>query len=266
MPLHVCYSAKSIIVRRRAALWSSVRYRRVPHYRATRATERHCMRTIKIVSRIAVAACTACFAALLLASCGSVQQQTDAAQLNREYMSSVNRISNEASEDLATFSQAASQGDLAAMRIAADDAAETLGKISDLTAPDALKEVHEEYKAGVSDLSTALEQYIELYSSVANGTSSTDSAEQSGESSANTEFDEAALAQVQETYQSGIDHLSKADSMVAEIAGANQSGQNTQGGQAAQSIQNATGDQQQNSDQAQSDGQSSDGGAQDSQA
>ena len=221
------------------------------------------MRTIKIVSRIAVAACTACFAALLLASCGSVQQQTDAAQLNREYMSSVNRISNEASEDLATFSQAASQGDLAAMRIAADDAAETLGKISD---PDALKEVHEEYKAGVSDLSTALEQYIELYSSVANGTSSTDSAEQSGESSANTEFDEAALAQVQETYQSGIDHLSKADSMVAEIAGANQSGQNTQGGQAAQSIQNATGDQQQNSDQAQSDGQSSDGGAQDSQA
>ena len=152
------------------------------------------MRTFKIVSKIAVLACAACFAASLLASCGTAQQQVDAAQLNREYMSSVNRISNEASEDLATFSQAASQGDLAAMRIAASDASETLGKISDLTAPDALKEVHEEYKAGVTDLSKALEQYVELYSTVANASNGADDADQDSASEGAAAFDEATLA------------------------------------------------------------------------
>ena len=216
------------------------------------------MRTFKIVSKIAVLACAACFAASLLASCGTAQQQVDAAQLNREYMSSVNRISNEASEDLATFSQAASQGDLAAMRIAASDASETLGKISNLTAPDALKEVHEEYKAGVSDLSKALEQYVELYSTVANASNDADDANQdSNEGTA--AFDEATLAEVQETYQSGIDHLANADSMVAKIAGGDQSGQDAQGGQAAQAIQNATDGQQQGD--SQGDAQSQDGQA-----
>ena len=206
------------------------------------------MRTFKTVSKIAVLACGACLLSALLASCGTAQQQVDAAQMNREYMSSVNRISNEAAEDLNTFSQAASQGDLAAMRIAADNAAETLGKISNLTAPDMLKEVHEEYKAGVTDLSKALEQYVELYATVANASSAANSAVaqdgQEAESEGAAAFDEAALEEIQETYQSGIDHLSKADSMVAQIAGGDQSGQDAQGGQAASSIQNATGGQQ----------------------
>lgn len=206
------------------------------------------MRTFKTVSKIAVLACAACLFSALLASCGTAQQQVDAAQMNREYMSSVNRISNEAAEDLNTFSQAASQGDLAAMRIAADNAAETLGKISNLTAPDMLKEVHEEYKAGVTDLSKALEQYVELYATVANASAAANSAVaqdgQEAESEGAAVFDEAALEEIQETYQSGIDHLSKADSMVAEIAGGDQSGQDAQAGQAASSIQNATGGQQ----------------------
>lgn len=206
------------------------------------------MRTFKTVSKIAVLACAACLLSALLASCGTAQQQVDAAQMNREYMSSVNRISNEAAEDLNTFSQAASQGDLAAMRIAADNAAETLSKISNLTAPDMLKEVHEEYKAGVTDLSKALEQYVELYATVANASAAANSAVaqdgQEAESEGAAVFDEAALEEIQETYQSGIDHLSKADSMVAEIAGGDQSGQDAQAGQAASSIQNATGGQQ----------------------
>lgn len=206
------------------------------------------MRTFKTVSKIAVLACVACLLSALLASCGTAQQQVDAAQMNREYMSSVNRISNEAAEDLNTFSQAASQGDLAAMRIAADNAAETLGKISNLTAPDMLKEVHEEYKAGVTDLSKALEQYVELYATVANASSAANGAVaqdgQEVESEGAAVLDEAALEEIQETYQSGIDHLSKADSMVAQIAGGDQSDQDAQGGQAASSIQNATGGQQ----------------------
>lgn len=194
------------------------------------------MQFLKNASRIALMACVACVLAMALGSCGTATQQKDAAQLNREYMSSVNRISNEASEDLATFTEAASQGDVAAMRIAADNATETLSKIGELTVPDTLKEVGEEYKAGVADLSKALEDYVELYASVANDTQS-DASSADGETGdgALASIDKKALEEVQETYQSGIDHLSKADSLVAQIAG---SGQDTQeGDQASQGAQ-----------------------------
>lgn len=197
------------------------------------------MHILKNTVRIAVLACSAAILAALLASCGvSGQQQADAAQLNREYMSSVNRISNEAAEELATFSQAASQGDLAAMRIAASEASETLGKISDLTAPEALKEVHEEYKAGVADLSKALGDYVELYASVANGG---DAASDGSAQVDATALDAAALSEVQKAYQSGIDHLSKADSMVAQVAG----GQSEDSQDSSQDGQQAQGDTQQ---------------------
>ena len=173
------------------------------------------MRIRSIASRIIILACIACVSMVLLASCSSSgQDEEDTASLNRAYMSSVNRISNEAAEELESFSEAASQGDVAAMRIAAANAAETLSKIADLTATDDLAEVHEEYLAGVSDLSEALENYVELYASALNASSDGDDA-----SNIAASIDEEALAEVQEQYQSGIDHLSAADSMVAEIAG-----------------------------------------------
>lgn len=201
------------------------------------------MHILKNTVRIASLACTAVLLAAFLASCGvSGQQQVDAAQQNREYMSSVNRISNEAAEDLAAFSEAASQGDLAAMRIAASDASETLGKISDLTAPEALKEVHEEYKAGVADLGKALSDYIELYASAANGgkadaNGSVQGEEEKVDASA---LDAAALSEVQKTYQSGIDHLSKADSMVAEVAGGQSQGSQVSSQEGGQQTQGET--------------------------
>lgn len=198
---------------------------------------------MKNIVRIVSLACSTVLLAALMASCGIAGQQVDAAQQNREYMSNVNRISNEASEELTAFSQAASQGDLAAMRIAAGEASETLGKIADLTAPDALKDVHEEYKAGVADLSKALVDYIELYASAANGSKATsEGAEQGGDANAaSVELDASALAAVQETYQSGIDHLSKADSMVAQVAGVQ--AQDAQG--QSEGAQQAQGDAQQ---------------------
>ncbi len=167
-----------------------------------------------IVSKIVALACIVCLSAALLVSCSSTDQdQESAASLNREYMSSVNRISNEAADELASFSEAASQGDLAAMRIAAANASETLAKISSLTAPDDLLEVHEEYQAGVAELSAALEDYVELYASVMNSSDGSDDA-----SDGLVAIDAEALAEIQERYQSGIDHLSAADSMVAQIA------------------------------------------------
>ena len=215
------------------------------------------MRTKKNAFRIAALACAACLLAALLASCGAAQQQVDAAQQNREYMSSVNRISNEASEDLSTFSQAVSQGDVAAMRIAADDATETLSKISNLTAPDALKEVHEEYKAGVADLSKALDEYIELYAAASNASSGSGDDAQAGADGASA-IDQAALKEVQDTYQSGIDHLSRADSLVAQIAGGGQSGQDSQAAQGSQASQGDQADAQSSSQDDAQQGQSDD--------
>lgn len=175
------------------------------------------MRIRSIASRIIVLACIACFSMVLLASCSSSSQdEEDNASLNRAYMSSVNRISNEAAEDLDSFSEAVSQGDVAAMRLAAANATETLSKIADLSAPDDLSEVHEEYLAGVADLSEALENYVELYASILN-TSSDSNSDDASDIAAS--IDEEALAEVQEQYQSGIEHLSTADSMAAELAG-----------------------------------------------
>ncbi len=168
------------------------------------------MRIPAIVSKGATLMCALFLSTALLASCTTTsEEQTDAASLNRAYMSNVNRISNEAAEDLESFIEAADQGNLAAMRIAAANATETLSKISSLTAPDALLEVHEEYLAGVEDLSQALEDYVELYASAVN----------SSDDESAASVDEEALAQIQATYQSGVDHLAEADAMVAAIAG-----------------------------------------------
>ena len=160
----------------------------------------------KNMLRIFAAACVACLA-LALCSCSSnADQKKDDAQLNREYMSSVNRISAEAAESLAGFGEAAAEDDLAAMRLAAADAAKTLEKISELDAPKALAEVHSEYQDGAEALSTALTDYIAVYADVQNGEAT------------NAEL-EAALADIEALYASGIEHLSKADSMVAKLAG-----------------------------------------------
>lgn len=189
------------------------------------------MGSAKLASRVLALALSACVAVALLASCAPAAQQKSAAQLNREYMSNVNRISSEAAEELAAFSDAVSAGDLASMRIAAEDASKALSKISALTPTEDLKPVHEEYTSGVSDLSRALEDYIALFASVKNGE---DGAGDDSQAAA------SGLEEVQKTYQSGIDHLSKADSMVAEISGMGQT-QNGEGaqGQTANAIQAA---------------------------
>lgn len=163
---------------------------------------------MKRMSRIAACVCAVCALCMLLVSCGGgeVEKKTPA-QLNREYMASVNSISTEASDALDSFGTAATEGDIAAMRQSASDAAKKLEKISELQVPEGLSQVHEEYKAGAADLSTALSDYVEAYAALQNSQNP----------------DESALAgqleEIQARYNSGIEHLSKADALVAEYAG-----------------------------------------------
>lgn len=161
--------------------------------------------------RVLAVACMACLSLMLLSGCAATESKKDDAQLNREYMSSVNRISAEAAESLSGFGEAAAEGDLAAMRLAAADAAKTLEKISDLKAPKPLADVHDEYKEGAADLGEALTEYIDLYGRVQN----------SG-GSLSDETVEAELAEIGALYESGIKHLSAADEMVAKLAGPTQ--------------------------------------------
>lgn len=208
------------------------------------------IRKNKLIRAVAGVA-AACMLCVSLAACGSSQaERKTPAELNRTYMASVNSISAEASDALASFNDAVSNGDIAAMRLAASDASKKLAKISELEAPEPLAQVHEEYKAGVDDLTTALSQYIEAYATLqnamdANTTTTTQTTTKSGTTTQTTTTDvdeETAQAEfatqmeeIQARYTSGIEHLSKADSMVAELAGSDGSSDT----QSAESGQNS---------------------------
>ncbi|MDO5042555.1 MAG: hypothetical protein Q4D92_03510 [Slackia sp.] len=177
--------------------------------------------SMKRISRVLACAAAAVVLSFALASCGGDSQQKTPAQLNREYMASVNSISTEAADALSSFNEAVSQGDLAAMRLSASDAAKKLEKISALSAPEPLAQVHEEYKAGVDDLTTALSEYVEAYASLQNasGAQSQEQSSQGQNQSVDSSALQAQLQEIQARYDSGIKHLSEADAMVAQLAG-----------------------------------------------
>ncbi len=183
--------------------------------------------SMKRISRVVACTAAAALLSFALVSCGGDGQQKSPAQLNREYMASVNTISAEAADSLSSFNAAVSEGDLAAMRLSASDAAKKLEKISDMTAPEPLAQVHEEYKAGVNDLTAALSEYVEAYAALqssADAAASKSVTQTSGKNQApapsiDTETFASQVANIQARYDSGMAHLSKADSMVAELAG-----------------------------------------------
>lgn len=162
-----------------------------------------------------VLAAALCAMVVLTGCMPKAEQQPDAASLHRAYMSNVNSICAQAAEDLDGFSDAAASGDLAAMRVAANTACATLNRIGDLEVPEDLAEVHGEYLKGAQELAQSLQDYVALYGRFVNETY--DSEED--RAAAEQEF-QAGLADIQALYDSGLGHLSTADSMVAELGNA----------------------------------------------
>lgn len=163
------------------------------------------------LAKAAVFVCALCLACGALAGCASnnsQSQQKTPAQLNREYMSSVNSISSEASEALSNFTDAAAKQDVAAMRLAASEASKALSKIAELEAPDALKDVADEYQSGADDVSQALSDYVEIYAKIKNAGEDVQAAADAA----------SGIEDVKARYDSGIKHLSNADSEVAKLA------------------------------------------------
>ena len=150
--------------------------------------------------------------AMSMAGCSSFQQNSQEAEAqaaNRQYMSQVNQITDELTENLAAFDTAVSDNDPVAMRLQADNAFKTLDSLSSLEAPDVLKDVQAGYVEGASKLEEALDSYIDLYTNMG------------GANAENTTVDSAAyseqLAAIQQTYNDGIAKLQETDKQATEL-------------------------------------------------
>ena len=161
---------------------------------------------VKKTARVFALTTVLCLALTLLVSCAPEEGKTPA-EMNREYMASVSQITENLNTELDAFVDAAAEGDVPAMKIASDRAEKQMQKIQDLKAPKDMKQAHKEYTAGLTDLDSALDGYIDLYSQINAGSIKDVDAK-------------ASLADIQKTYDSGIKHLSAGDELTVKLSDA----------------------------------------------
>lgn len=148
-------------------------------------------------------ACALALACTALAACtASSPAADDAQQGNRAYMSQVNSVMGTLGDNLGSFVDAVSRGDVVNMRTQADNAYKTLDSLAAIEAPENLADVKQKYVDGTSKLREALDAYITLYTEI-----ESDSFDQS------TYADR--LAKVQSLYDEGVDLLKQADEAAA---------------------------------------------------
>ncbi len=159
----------------------------------------------KHFGKSAVLVCALSLVVIALVGCSAVDQQKTPAELNRAYMASVSQSIEDLGTELDAFVTAVGENDLAAMKIAADRAGKSMDGIKDLTAPEAMKDVHAEYCAGIDSLQNALGSYVDVYTKVEAGSISVADLK-------------AELSSVQKIYDDGIKHLEKGDTLVSALA------------------------------------------------
>ena len=156
-----------------------------------------------------------------LAGCAPGASSSSAAQkANRAYMSQVNETMVELDASLEQFVDAVSRGDVVNMRTQADNAYKYLDKLAGIEAPEELKDVREAYVTGTTKLREALDDYIALYTEMANGTGSE-----------TTSYD-ARISSIQAKYDEGVALLQKGDAIAA--------GTSTSASSASSSVQQAS--------------------------
>ncbi len=158
------------------------------------------------VSRRVVLACVLA-GSMALAACApsGTATLTDEQKANRSYMSKVNETMVELDGNLDSFIDAVSRGDIVNMRTQADNAYKTLGKLSELEAPETLSGVQKKYTEGIQKLEEALDAYIKLYSE----------AEKAGKDFDWTSYDER-IKEIQELYDGGVKALEEGDKAASE--------------------------------------------------
>jgi len=117
-------------------------------------------------------------------------------------MSKVNGVMEKLGDNLESFVDAVSRGDLVNMRTQADNAYRSLNELAELEAPEDLQDVKKSYVDGTTKLREALDGYIDLYTAA-----QSDSFDQS------TYKDR--LANVQKLYDEGVELLKKGDETAA---------------------------------------------------
>lgn len=145
----------------------------------------------------------------LLPGCLSTAPKTDdAASENRAYMSQVSQLMDTLSTDLGDFGQAVSDNDIVGMKTMSDNAKKTIDKLIKITPPETMAEIHDEYVSGCNDLIKALNDYIALYTEIDTATDV---------QPFDYETYDDRIEKIQDTYDSGIEHLEKADKKATEL-------------------------------------------------
>lgn len=173
----------------------------------------------KAVAVLAVAA----LAVGALAGCaeqnGTATQQESA---DRQYLSQVNQVMDDLQVALGNFTDAVSRDDVVGMQTQAENALSTLNDLDSIEAPENLADVHQSYQEGSDKLRKALNDYVALYTEISSASS-------------DHPFDwstyQARLADIQASYDAGIDALRAGDQAAADEEGGTQQQDGQQGGQ-----------------------------------
>lgn len=141
-----------------------------------------------------------------LVGCGSTGSEEDEQALNRQYMSSVNTIMDTLETNMEDFAAAVKDGEVVSLDAQLEAVAQCVDDLNALDVPDAMKDIHESYVTGATELQTALTDYVQLYEDV--------EAPESGSFDYST-YD-SRLADIQSHYDAGIAALKNADELAED--------------------------------------------------
>ena len=166
------------------------------------------MSTTKAKAVGAIVAATLAIGAL--AGCTGQTAGSEQQDVNRQYLSQVNQVMDDLETSLASFTDAVSRNDVVGMQTQAENALSKLDSLDSIEAPEELSEVQQSYQDGTAQLREALSSYVALYTEISSATES-------------QPFDwstsDARLAEIQESYDAGIDALEAGDKAAAEVEG-----------------------------------------------
>ncbi len=142
----------------------------------------------------------------VLVGCGSTGSEEDEQALNRQYMSSVNTIMDTLETNMEDFAAAVKDGEVVSLDAQLEAVAQCVDDLNALDVPDAMKDIHESYVTGATELQTALTDYVQLYEDV--------EAPEGGSFDYST-YD-SRLADIQSHYDAGIAALKNADELAED--------------------------------------------------
>ena len=139
------------------------------------------------------------------AGTGQIDSATAAKKKNDAYISQVNETMMKLDEDLDSFNEAVSRGDIVNMRSQADNAFKALDELAEIEAPEDLADIKKKYLEGCDKLREALNEYIDLYAEAASKTKDFDW----------SKYDEK-IKSIQKLYDEGVSALEEADKQSVE--------------------------------------------------